>query len=226
MILGNDAGKNSDGSHHPRLQDVGRLIFINVPPLGLAILLWFHPTIGDNVYDALTPVVEMWLTLHALLLVLFGLLGLSLYLLLTGFHGLIATIGRIGASVYLVFYIAFESIAGIAAGVLVREGRTLPAQQEAGIIEAVGIIYTDPVGGYAGLFAFIGFVGYVIAVVAIAIVQRRNGVSIIPLGLLIGSSMGIIAHGSSPSDSIGLLLFAVAGTWIELSRVTNQNSAT
>ncbi|MFC7195020.1 hypothetical protein ACFQL4_10765 [Halosimplex aquaticum] len=163
-----------------RLRDAGRLTALLGPGLGLAILLRFHPAVGDAAYDTLAPVAESWLTLHLLLLLSFGLLGLSLSLLLQGCSGPVATVGRVGVGVYLVFYIAFESIAGVATGVLVRTGEGLPAEQEAGIREAVAVIYAEPVGGFAGLFAVVGFVGYVVAVVAIAVAKRRDGAPAAP----------------------------------------------
>ncbi len=207
-----------------RLRDAGRLTALLGPGLGLAILLRFHPAVGDAAYDTLAPVAESWLTLHLLLLLSFGLLGLSLSLLLQGCSGPVATVGRVGVGVYLVFYIAFESIAGVATGVLVRTGEGLPAEQEAGIREAVAVIYAEPVGGFAGLFAVVGFVGYVVAVVAIAVAKRRDGAPAAPLVLLVGSSVGIIAHGSSPVDSLGILLFPIAAGWLEAATASNRES--
>ncbi|RDI72922.1 hypothetical protein [Halopelagius longus] len=215
-------GPERGGSLSRTLGERGRQLILLLTPLALAASLWFHPAAGDDVYGNLGPVVDTWLAVHVLLLLLFGLLGVCLYVLLMDFRGVLPTVGRIGVAVYLVFYIAFESIAGVATGVLIREAHRLPAEQRAGIETVVGVIYGDPVNGLAGLFALVGTVGYLVAVVAIAAVRRRNGAPVLPLLLLVGSSVGLAAHGSSPWDSISILLFAVAAGWLEVAETPTR----
>lgn len=201
---------------------IGRRLILFSTPVLLAIIFSFHAAAGDDVYDTLSSSTDTWLTVHILLLPVFGLLGIALYLLLADYDGLIATIGRIGISVYLIFYIAFESIAGIATGVIVREGQQLSAEQQEVVAEIVQTFYSD--GGIVGAFALAGTAGYFVAVIAIAIVLRRSGAPVAPLVLLVISTNAIIAHGSFPSDAFGALSFLVAVGWLEFAWTRTEMS--
>lgn len=190
-----------------------RLILLGTPIL-LAVIFSFHAAVGDDVYATLASSSETWLTLHLLLLPTFGLLGIALYVLLIGYDGLVATFGRIGIAVYLVFYLAFESIAGVATGIMVREGQELPESQQAVVADLVQTVYSG--AGITGAFAFVGTAGYFAAVLAIAVVLRRSGAPVVPLVLLVLSTVAIVAHGSFPSDALGALSFLIAAGWLEL----------
>lgn len=157
---------------------VRRLVLLGTPLVAAGVLS-FHlfEMFSDGVYAHVGADVETWLAVHLLFLPLLGLLGVGLYLLLDGYHGLIATVGRIGIATFATFYIAMEAIAGIAVGLPVLEGRTLPAAQQTGVAAAVEALFYDPIvgGGSVSLFAVLGVLGYLVAVVAIAVVLRREG---------------------------------------------------
>lgn len=201
----------------------GRWLLLVGTPLLLGGVLWFHPHGGDGLYDALTPVVDTWLLVHYLLLPLFGLLGVCLYLLLRGYTGPIATIGRIGVAVYLVFYIAFEAIAGIATGLLIREAQALPPEQQEGVAEAIQVVSAEPIAA----LALTGTVGAIVAVVAIAILLRRSGAPLVPVALLAGVPITVVGHGGGQVDVFGMILFGIGVVWLELSwrRTDEQRSA-
>ncbi|HYZ10322.1 MAG TPA: hypothetical protein VE962_00330 [Actinomycetota bacterium] len=93
-----------------------RVMLIAGPAVILAALGPSHP-------DDLTPATAgWWTTLHLILLVLFPLLGVSLWLLLEGLTGPIAWLGRAGAVSYIAFYTALDVLAGVGAGTLVQRG--------------------------------------------------------------------------------------------------------
>ncbi|ELZ11676.1 hypothetical protein C479_06462 [Halovivax asiaticus JCM 14624] len=197
----------------PRL--VGRGLLLVGAPLLLAIVLWFHPSAGHEPFATLSPVVDTWFLVHALLLPLFGVLGIGLYVLLSDYHGTVATIGRIGVAVYLVCYLAFEAIAGIATAVLIRESSGLAADQREGVETVVDIVLSDPVDGVAGVLAFVGTVGNLVAVLAIAVLLRRSGAPLVPVVLLAGLPIGLVAHGSTPGATISISAFCLGVAWIE-----------
>ncbi len=86
---------------------------IVVAPLLLAVLGVTHPRV-------LTPdTAPYWHTLHLILLVLFPLLGVNLWWLLSGFSGWTAWTARALGLVYISFYGALDVLAGIGTGLLV-----------------------------------------------------------------------------------------------------------
>lgn len=107
-----------------------RLVLLGTP-LVLGILEIWHPTSNESPFDIIVDNANWWFTLHILQLPLFGLMALAIYLLVDDLHGWAATISRIGAWFFLVFYIALDSILGIAGGVIARGARGLPADQQA-----------------------------------------------------------------------------------------------
>ncbi|WP_343161658.1 hypothetical protein [Natrialba sp. INN-245] len=191
---------------------LGRWLVLLVTPVALGAVLWIHPHGGENMYESLAPVADTWYYIHVVLLPLFGLLGISLYVLLNGYSGPVATIGRIGAAIYLVFYLGFEAIAGIATGILIRETQTLPAEQQDGVATAVDAMVTDPIVGGAAL---IGTAGSLVAVVAIGICYRRSGAPLVPLFGLVGVPITAVAHGGGIADVFGMALFLASVVWLE-----------
>lgn len=190
---------------------LGRRLLLSGTPLLLGAALLFHPHGGgDDLYGALAPVVDTWLLLHVLLLPLFGLLGVCLYVLSRGYSRPVAATARIGIAVYLVSYVAFEAIAGIATGLLVREARTLPPAQREGVAAAVGAI-SEPIVA----LALVGTLGAVVAVASIAVLLRRSGAPLGAVVLLGGVPLTVFAHGGTPVDALGMALFLAGVVWLE-----------
>ena len=165
-----------------------RLVLLGTP-LVLGILEIWHPTSNESTFDLIVDNANWWFTLHILQLPLFGLMALAVYLLVDGLQGWAATISRIGAWFFVVFYIALDSIVGIAGGVIARGARGLPADQQALIARQLEEFAFDPTvgGGGLSLLGILGPLGWVVAAVGAAIALRRVG---LPLGptILIGAS--------------------------------------
>ena len=108
-----------------------RLVVIGTP-LALGTLEIFHPMPGENFIADLHPHVGWWLTLHVLQLPLFGLMALAVATLLTEAQSrdVAAGVSRIALWCFAVFYIAFDSLAGIAAGLVASYASALPADQQ------------------------------------------------------------------------------------------------
>lgn len=92
---------------------------------------FFHPihTSTRGIYRALEHHVDWWITLHVLNLGAFALLGLAAYQLLRAQVGIAATIGRIALAMFVPLYVGFDTLIGIAAGLLIRYAKALPADQ-------------------------------------------------------------------------------------------------
>lgn len=174
------------------LRRFGRVLLFIGTALLLAIIFWFHPHAHGNVADTLMPVIDTWLTLHLALLPLLGSLGVCFAVLLSGYTGLIVTVGRIGTVVYLVGYITFEAIVGIATGILLREAGTLPPNQQEGVGVAIQAFFDAPVTGIVPLVTLIGILGAVVSVASIATLLRRSGAPLLPIACLGGVPVALV----------------------------------
>jgi len=194
-----------------------RLVLLGTP-LVLGILEIWHPTSSESPFDLIVDKANWWFTLHLLQLPLFGLMALAVYLLVDGLHGWAATISRIGAWFFVVFYIALDSILGIAGGVIARGARELPADQQALIARELEKFAFDPIvgGGGLSLLGILGPLGWVAAAVGAAIALRRVGLPVVPT-ILIGASAIFAVH-SWPTGSLGLAFFLLGAGWAEFIR--------
>ena len=159
----------------PRTQRVStsfRRGLILVPPLALAVLEIFHPQ-PDETLAAVMDVATWFLTFHAIQLALIGLVGLSVLLLADELGHARSWAVRLGLGVFLVFYSAYDAVAGIATGLALRTARDLPPAQQDGIWAAVkdwpGF---DPVPFSINI---VGTLGWVVALGALALAARRAG---------------------------------------------------
>lgn len=191
----------------PSLGLIVRRVVLLGTPLALTGVIWFHP---DRLLGG-EPSVELWLRIHSLFMLLFGLLGVALYLLLADYQGRVATVGRIGVAIYAIYYVAMIAILGLATGVLIREAQALTAAQQEGVTVVVRELATASI---VTTIANIAMLGYLIAVLAVVIVLRREGAPVIPLALLVGSLIGILNH-VGLSGILGMGLFFIAVTWLE-----------
>ncbi|HYM63533.1 MAG TPA: hypothetical protein VES61_02535 [Gaiellaceae bacterium] len=80
---------------------------------------------------------------------------------------------QLGIGVFLVFFSAYDSVAGIGTGLAMRSARDLPAVQQDGIFAAV----KDWPGFDPATFSIniVGTLGWVVAVGALAVAARRAG---------------------------------------------------
>lgn len=149
-------------------------------PLALGVLEVFHPR-GLNTYEVIAADTSRWLAVHLLQLPLFGLVALAVVVLVRGLTGWAASVTRISMAFFVVFYTALDSMAGIAAGVLVWRAQHLPpAQQQviAAQIDALSANFTAPFaggGGPAFMVSVLGGLGWVTGLVTAAVAVRRAG---------------------------------------------------
>jgi hypothetical protein len=80
-----------------------RIVLLGTP-LVLTILMLFHPSPYDDVAGELVPTAGWWIALHTILFVLVPLMGVALWMLTEGLRGIVATLSRLAAVVFAVFY--------------------------------------------------------------------------------------------------------------------------
>jgi hypothetical protein len=72
-----------------------RRLFLAAAPLTLAVVLWFHPAGGENVFEGVRGDVGDWLFVHTAMLFFIPLLAFAAYLLLRGIENRAATVSRV-----------------------------------------------------------------------------------------------------------------------------------
>lgn len=143
-------------------------------PLILVLLELFHARdLEPTVYQALSLGADRWLVVHTAQLALFGLMGLALYLLVEGFSGPAATICRISAGVFVLFYATFDVLAGIAPGILVKSGNEAEEGQLLGLEAAAQTLFESAEFGSFAFLKIIGEIGWFVAILSATIALSR-----------------------------------------------------
>jgi hypothetical protein len=157
-----------------------RQVLLFGPPALLAIVNLRHPVLRTPIYRAVSSYLPWWSTLHFINLGLFALLGLAVYLLLSGVDNAAASVSRVAVAVFVPLYAAFDALAGIGTGLLARLSSELPVDQTA-VAESIIDRYWSS-GTIAGL-AVAGSVAWVIAALAAAVAitapERRKMAGIV-----------------------------------------------
>lgn len=191
-------------------------------PIGAAVAMWIHPHAGENAYESLAPNIDTFVAAHLLLFVSLALIAMGLYFLSAGYRGPVATLARGATGTFAFFYLGFVAIVGLTKGLLIREGQSLPAEQQAGVAEVVQYLHTDSLLFTAGV---IGAVAFLVAIVALIIALYRADAPRIPLTLLAGSVVAIGVH-EGPLAAAGMASFLVAVGWLEFGWISSEDAET
>lgn len=186
-------------------------------PLALVVLELFHArSLEPTVYQALSLGVNRWLVVHVVQLVLFGFMGLAIYLLVEGLRGPGATICRVSAGVFVLFYGAFDVLAGIAPGILVKSGSDAGEAELAGLEAAAQILFeTAEIGSFAFL-KIVGEIGWFVAVMSAVIALSRTTRPLPAFGLLALATFLLPVFQFSYGDLLGLVGVLVVALLVAL----------
>jgi hypothetical protein len=189
-----------------------RRVILIVPPLVLAVVLWWHPTGGDRIYEGVRDDVAAWMFVHTVFLLFIPLLGLAGYVLVSGLSGLAATVSRVSLLLFLVFYTAYEVSVGVGTGILVDYANGLPAAEQEVVADAIQHYNrSDLVGDPASVSLLLGFFGWVVGMLAAAVAFQRAGAGWL-ITVLLGTASLFAIH-PPPVGPVGLACFA-AGAWL------------
>jgi hypothetical protein len=149
-----------------------RRALLLVPPLAFAAFEGIHPRPDVNA-EAVMDVATWFAGFHAIQLVLIGLVALSVLLLADEFGAAGAWSTRLGIGIFLIFFSAYDAVAGVATGLAMRNARDLPAAQQEGVWQTV----KDWPGLDVPVFSLnvVGTLGWVVALIAVALAARRAG---------------------------------------------------
>ena len=150
-----------------------RRALLLAPPLMLAALEIFHPEPDFNA-QALVDASTWFAGFHVIQLALTGLVALSVLLLAADFGRTTAWAMRLGIGVFLVFFSAYDTLAGIGTGLAMRSARDLSAAQQEGVFT---VVKDWPGFGPPFVLSILGTLGWVVAVGTLALAARRLGAS-------------------------------------------------
>jgi hypothetical protein len=148
-----------------------RRVLLLAPPLALGALEIFHPQPDENA-RALMDVSTWFAGFHAIQLALTGFVAVSVLLLADSFGRVNAWVTRLGIGVFLVFFSAYDAVAGIGTGLAMRSARDLSVVQQEGVFD---VVKDWPALGPPFTLSIIGTLGWAAAVGAVALAARRQG---------------------------------------------------
>lgn len=185
-------------------------------PLAFAALLMLHPMGGGDFYTGVSDNVTPWLAVHYGGAVLFPLMGYVIWLLIREIPGRAATVARIAVPVYAVFYGVWETMMGLATGVMAQQGNGMGGAERHGVAEAVNAIPTHPIVGDSGVLASIGSIAWIVAIAGAILALRQVGVGRAAL-VLFGLGTFMAVH-VPPVGPVALLCLSGAAFLIERHR--------
>jgi hypothetical protein len=142
-----------------------------LPPLLLAGLEIWHPQPEANA-QAVMDASTWFAAFHVIQLALIGLVAVSVLLLADSFRYASAWAMRLGIGTFLVFFSAYDAVAGIGTGLAMRSARDLPAPQQEAIFD---VVKDWPGFGAPFALAIVGTAGWLVAVGSLALAARRQG---------------------------------------------------
>ena len=180
------------------------LAVVAAPALWVLVAL-AHPMGSGSLYPELHDQVPLWLTLHAAQLVLSIGLAAGLWTALRGLHGAAATMARAAIPVYLVFFAAFDSVAGLATGLTIHH-----ANSNSGAVREGAISTADYLMSAANLSPVnaIGSTAMIFAIAGTAMALRRAGAHRSTWGLLLTGLLGTMHAGGAAAVGFGALALA------------------
>src|SRR5918995_2972566 len=190
------------------LSSGGLLVFAG--PLLWALLILFHPNPGEGTaYDAIKDVVDRWLFVHVGQLILTPLLFLAVWRLLDGLSSAAARVSRAALVVWTVFFSAYDSIQGVATGVLVRHANGLAGVERDGVAGAIEFLVEDSqlAGGVSAVWV-VAAASWAIVAIAAAVALHKAGAG---KAAVAATCLSIVFAVHVAPAAIGLVALFVAG---------------
>jgi hypothetical protein len=150
---------------------VRRLLLV-APPLALAGFTVLHPN-PDHSAQALMDAATWFMAFHMIQLGLVGLVAVSVFLLADQLRVAAAWPTCLGMGLFLVFFSAYDTLAGIGTGLAMRSARELPGSQQEAVFQ---IVESWPaLAWWVFWLSLVGTMGWVVALGYLAVVARATG---------------------------------------------------
>jgi hypothetical protein len=177
-------------------------------PLAWVVVAFLHPS--DEPYEGIADEANRWIFVHVAQLVLTPLLAAGVWMLVGGIQSVAAAVTRAVLAVWMVFFSAFDAVAGIATGVLTRHANSLTGEARAGVVAAIEFLWNDSrlAGGGFSVLGDLGQGSWIVVAIAATVALYRARVSRVIVGATL-VSVFFAAH-SGPPAAIGLVGLFVA----------------
>jgi hypothetical protein len=197
------------------------VVLVLTIPLVWAVLLLFHPNPEGDPFEAIRDVVDRWLFVHVGQLVLTPLLVLVVWRLLDGLTSRAATVSRGAAVVWAAFFTAYDSIQGIATGLLIRYADgDLTGDAQAGVARALDYLVSDSLlAGNISVVGLIANAAWVAVAIGAAVALHKAGAG---RWAVIAACVSVVFVVHTAPAAIGLVALAIAGVLRERQRAYSQ----
>jgi hypothetical protein len=174
-----------------------------------APLLWLVPAflhpMGEP-YEGIADEANLWISVHVAQLVLTPFLAAGVWLLLGGIQSVPALVARSFLALWMVFFSAFDAVAGIATGVLTRHANSLTGDEQEGVVAAIDFLWAESqlAGGEFSVLGNLGHFSWVVVAIAatVALYRAHAGRVVVAAAFLsvlfashsgLGAAIGLIA---------------------------------
>jgi hypothetical protein len=199
-------------------------------PLLMAIATVLHPLppfSEPGMLEFLRPRLSLWMGVHLVQLGLVLLLGIVLWFLTEGLPGRAATVSRVATACFLVFYAAFDSIAGIGTGLLAKLLERAPPIDPGTAADVVDRFWLARFDAPVGPLIGIADLSWLTAVVAAALALRSHHAPRAALLLLLVAGIAFAIDHPMPTGTVGMLALLAANVVLHRHRMltSEQRSA-
>jgi hypothetical protein len=180
-------------------------------------MILFHPIPGgDSPYEGIQDQVDRWIAVHVGQLVLTPFLFLAVWRLLEGLDSMPARISRGALVVWTVFFSAYDSIQGVATGILAREANSLEGDAQAGFADAIEFIVEDSlIAGDISAFSLIAGAAWLTTSIAAAVALHKAGAG---RAIVVATCVSVVVAVHVAPAAIGFAALFVAGILRERQR--------
>lgn len=155
-----------------QLPTTTRRVLLLAPPLMLAGFTILHPQPDHNV-RALLEASTWFMGFHMIQLGLVGLVAVSVFVLADQFRRANAWQTCLGMGIFLVYFSAYDTLAGIGTGLAMRSARNLPTSQQEALFD---VVHDWPaLEPWVFWLSILGTFGWVLALGYLAVVARAAG---------------------------------------------------
>jgi hypothetical protein len=191
-----------------RLRPV-QLVVLATPLLWL-VPAFIHPDEAGDLFEGIADQANKWIFVHVAQLVLTPFLAAGVWMLLGGVQSVAALVARAALVIWMVFFSAFDAVAGVATGVLTRHANSLAGQERETVGRAIDFLFHDSqlAGGQFSVLGNIGHGAWVVLAIAAAVALWRAGFSRLVVGATLLSVL--FASHSGAGAAVGLVALFVA----------------
>jgi hypothetical protein len=180
-------------------------------PLLWVVVAFLHPT--DEPYEGIADEANRWVFVHVAQLVLTPFLAAGVWMLLGGIQSVAAGITRAVLAFWMVFFSAFDAVAGVATGVLTRHANSLTGEAQAGVVAAIEFLWDD--SQLAGAGFYLGQGSWVVLAIAATVALYQARASRVVVAAFVSV---LFATHAGPAAAVGLVALFVAELLRFLSR--------